>query len=170
VLRIERDGRQAIALVGFPLVDLAVLVAVLFGRHDTIALEMFDTRDLSVPPRRHFNALDRACRAGERPRVLFAVLGSRETDFLDLLIDPVVLPAVDLAVFVGIDIDTHGARAVHVTPRINRAISVRVVLEKLELPGFGVVHGLDALRSYPPLATCRDDRDKNDTNQHRVTA
>src|SRR6186713_159729 len=101
---VEGDRCQPIAVVGFPLVDLAVRVAVLFRRHDAVGLEMLDPRDFPVPSRRDLNAVDGACRARERPGVLFPVLGAREADFLDLLVGPVILPAVDLAVLVGIDI------------------------------------------------------------------
>jgi hypothetical protein len=111
----------------------------------------------------------RPCWGQERPRVFFPVFGAGEADLLDLLVGPVI-PAVDLAVLVRINIDTHRARPVHVAPRINRAVSVGVVLEELQLAGFRVVHGLDSLRPHPPLAPGRDDRRKNDTNQQRLTS
>src|SRR6266545_8000589 len=45
VLGVERDRRQAIAVVGFPLVDLAIAVRILFSGHELRLEEVFDTGD-----------------------------------------------------------------------------------------------------------------------------
>src|SRR6185503_5556859 len=104
MLRVESHRREPFAVVGFPLVGLAVLVAVFFGGHEVVGLEVLDPAHLAVPACRHFDTLDGAGGPGKRPGVLLAILRPREPDLFELLAGPVVLPALDFAVLVGVDI------------------------------------------------------------------
>src|SRR5579864_4616298 len=103
VCAVERYGREALPFVRFPLVHHAVLVRVLFGTHDDAALVVLDAADLAVTAGRYLDARHRTVGARIGPGVFLAVVGARETNFLELLVRAVVLPAIDLAVPVLVD-------------------------------------------------------------------
>jgi len=92
---------------------------------------------------RGFNANDDTIGVEKGPRVLDTVICPRKSNLLDLLPGTVVLPAIDLAIPVSIDLDSNYPGSVHVADRIELPVSVGVVLQRLELPGFHVVRGLD---------------------------
>src|SRR5262249_13119562 len=104
-----------------------------------VVLIVLDARDLAVASRGDLDALDRSVGRGVRPRVLLAVHLAGEADLLELLIRSVILPPVDCAVLVLVYFDSHHSRAVHVAPRIDDAVPIRVIFEETELSGFLIV-------------------------------
>src|SRR5690349_647734 len=62
MLSIECDRRQTLAVVGFPCVELAVAVGVLFRRREFALLIALDSRDLAVTLRGDLDADDGAGR------------------------------------------------------------------------------------------------------------
>src|SRR5262245_9622907 len=105
MLRVERNRGQPRSIVGFPLVHPAVAVAVLLGGGQRVLPIVFDAGHLAVAARRDLDAVDRAVRLHVGPGVFPAIVQPGFADLLQLLIGSVVLPAVDLAVFVLVDLD-----------------------------------------------------------------
>ena len=136
---IERHRREDRTVIGFPLVDPAVAVGVFLGAHQDVLLVVLETVHFAVATRGHVDADNRAVRSGIRPRVFLAVVRPGEADLLELLIGPVVLPAIDFAVFVLVDLDPEDAGAVHVAHRVDLAVAVRVVFQNLKAAGDLVV-------------------------------
>src|SRR5947208_9785987 len=91
-----------IPVIGFPFVDLAVSINVLFRAGEAAALVVFRARHSPVAARRVLDAFGRATGAGKGPRVFPPVARPREADLLELLVRSVVLPTVNLAVLVEI--------------------------------------------------------------------
>src|SRR5262249_62023855 len=132
--------------------DASVPVAVFLGGGEHAFLIVLDARNLSVAPRRRLDPFDRAVGAWIRPGVRLAVVGARGANLLELLIGSVVLPPVDRAVLVLVDLDADDARAVHVAPGVDRAVAVRVVLQERQLPGGLVVLGRDTPACFDTAA------------------
>src|SRR6185503_13468132 len=74
-----------------------------------------------------------------------AIVRAREADLRELTLLVVVLPAIDLAVFVAIDTGADRTRAVHVGPGVDPPVLVCVVGELLEPAGALIVGGLGGL-------------------------
>ena len=142
---VERHGGEASVVVGFPLVDLAVAVSVFFRTDQRALLVVLRPGHLAVAGGRKLDPRDRSVGRRIGPAVFFAAVGPREANLLELLPVVVILPAVDLAVPVLIDLDPHDPRAVHVAPGIHLAGTLRVVLEELQLAGRLVILGRDPL-------------------------
>src|SRR5689334_2203278 len=73
MVRVERDRREPLAIVGFPLVDRAVAVCVLFSADEAALAVVFDARHLAVAARGDVEFRDRAVRSEVLPRVFLAV-------------------------------------------------------------------------------------------------
>src|SRR5262249_1115662 len=154
--RIECDRGEAIAGVRFPLVHAAVAVAVFLSGDEHAFGVVLDARDLAVAAGRGLDPLDRSISGGIGPCVRFAVVRLREPNLLELRIGGVVLPAVDRAVLVLVDLDTDDTHAVHVAPGVYDAVAVRVVLEQRQSAGRLVVFGRDPFAGLGPVGIARD--------------
>src|SRR5262249_40420995 len=94
MLGVEGDRGQPIAVIGFPLVDLAVSIGIFFGGDEDIVLIALRPIDLPVAAGRDVDMIDGAVRTVVKPCVFLPVVRSREANLLDLLVGTVVFPAI----------------------------------------------------------------------------
>src|SRR5258708_16020588 len=94
-----------------------------------------------VAGRGYFGAGDPAVWVRVTPGVGLAIVVPGESDFRELALIVVILPAVDLAVFIQIDSRAQRLRSVHVGPGVDDPVAVAVVGELGQLTGVLVVGG-----------------------------
>src|SRR4029079_16220310 len=143
---VHRRRLHRATLVGFPLVRLAVAVAVLFGAREDAVLVVLPAVDLLlVRSGGDLDALHLAVRPGEGPGVGAAILLPREADLHQPALVVVLLPAIELAVLVEIAARSHRAAAVHFGPGVDLAVLVAIVGELGQLARLLVVGRLRRL-------------------------
>src|SRR6185436_9464523 len=123
-------------------VETAVPVPVFLGADEHAFLVVLDAIDFVIAPGGDFDAFGGALRIRERPGVLDAILRAGEADLFKLLTRPVVLPAIDSAVFVLVDLNPENPGALHVAEGVELAVAVGVVAQELEPARLLVVRGL----------------------------
>src|SRR5262249_31965139 len=99
--------------------------------------------DAAVAPGRAFDARDRAVQVQVRPGIRLSVICPRRANFLEALIRSVVLPAVDAAGAMLVDLDADHVRPVHVTVGIDPAVAAGGVLQEGQTTRLLVVDRLD---------------------------